>query len=124
MLLRSIHAVNVFQPSAEGKVKDMTEIEAQQIATLLNDRNQLAGRRSAKHILAAATNYEFELRDGSVVACVERKSVQWYQWEICHLSVKSEWEGKGIASIVYARAEESARSGGARILQCTIREGN
>lgn len=102
----------------------MTEAQAQEIAVLLNKRNQLARSYTGRGVFAKAGNYEYEVRHGKVEACVERKKVQWYQWEICHLSVAIEWEGKGLASIVYQRAEEAARSGGACILQCTIREGN
>src|SRR5579871_4742556 len=98
----------------------MNEKQAHEIAALLNERNQLVRMYDAQRVLAEATNYEWEEREDKVVACVERKRVQWYQWEICHLSVMKDWEGKGIASIVYARAEEAARSGGACILQCTI----
>ncbi len=108
----------------EGAGPGMTETQAQEIAALLNERNQLAKTYTARNVLPEAGNYEYKVRDGKVVACVERKKVQWYQWEICHLSVAREWEGKGLAFIVYQRAEEAARSGGACILQCTIREGN
>ncbi len=102
----------------------MTKPRAQEIAKLINERNQLARRYKADDILRYASNYEYELRDGKVVACVERKKVQWYQWEICHLSVPEEWEGRGVAFAVYSRAEEAARAGGACVLQCTIRQGN
>lgn len=102
----------------------MTEPEAEQIAELLNQRNQLARQYTRDDIMANAGSYEYELRDGKVAACVERNKVQWYQWEIRHLSVLPEYEGKGLASIVYDRAEKTARTGGAAVLQCTIREGN
>jgi N-acetylglutamate synthase-like GNAT family acetyltransferase len=102
----------------------MTEAEAKQIAELLNKRNQLARRYTGEDILKNAGNYEYELRNGRVAGCIERKKVQWYQWEIRHLSVLSEYEGKGVASIVYDRAEKAARTNGATVLQCTIREEN
>jgi GNAT superfamily N-acetyltransferase len=73
---------------------------------------------------ANADTYEYEIRDGLVAACVERKRVQWYQWEIRHLSVGKQFEGKGLAFAVYGRAEAAATEGGACVLQCTIREGN
>jgi N-acetylglutamate synthase-like GNAT family acetyltransferase len=102
----------------------MTEPEAEQISELLNQRNQLARQYTSDDIMKNAGNYEYELRDGKVAACVERIKVQWYQWEIRHLSVLPEYEGKGLASIVYDRAEKTARADGAAVLQCTIREGN
>jgi L-amino acid N-acyltransferase YncA/ribosomal protein S27E len=102
----------------------MTDAEAQQVATLINGRNQLARLYEPADILREAPHYEYESRDGKVVACVERREVQWYQWEVLHLSVAEAWEGKGLASLVYERLEHAARSAGVRILQCTIREGN
>lgn len=102
----------------------MTEAHAREIAALINERNELARTYTAGDIIREASNYEYEVRDGKVVACVERQKVQWYQWEICHLSVPTEWEGKGVAFAVYQRAEAAARSGGGCVFQCTIREGN
>jgi L-amino acid N-acyltransferase YncA len=102
----------------------LTETHAQSIATLLNTRNKLAKDYTADEIMQEAGNYEYEVRDEEVVACVERRRVQWYQWEIRHLSVPQHWEGKGVAFAVYQRAEAAAQAGGGCILQCTIREGN
>ena len=102
----------------------MTEGEASQIATLINERNRLARHYEPADILREAVNYEYESRDGKVVACVERREVQWYQWEVLHLSVDQAWEGQGLGSLVYERLEKAARSAGVRLLQCTIREGN
>ena len=51
-------------------------------------------------------------------------SLQWYQWEILHLSVLEDHEGKGLAKQVYGRAEQRAIDKGVKLLQCTIREGN
>jgi ribosomal protein S18 acetylase RimI-like enzyme len=75
-------------------------------------------------ILAHADHYEREVRDGRVIACVDRHRVQWYQWEVCHLSVDARFEGQHIASAVYDKAERFARESGARIIQCTIRADN
>jgi L-amino acid N-acyltransferase YncA len=102
----------------------MTGAEAQQIATLINRRNRLARRYEPADILRQAQHYEYESRDGKVVACVEWKEVQWYQWEVLHLSVDETIERKGLAYLVYERLENAARSAGVRLLQCTIREGN
>lgn len=102
----------------------MTEVEAEQIATLINRRNRLTTNYERPDILREAHRYEYESRDGKVVACVERKQVQWYQWEVRHLSVDESWERQGLASLVYQRLEDAACSAGVRLLQCTIREGN
>ena len=102
----------------------MTRAEADEIAQLLNDRNRLVRRYTGQQVLADADNYEYESRDGHVVACVELKRVQWYQWEIRHLSVREDSEGKGLAFTVYSRAEAAALQRGAGVLQCTIRQGN
>ena len=102
----------------------MTDKEAAEIAALLNERNQLVGTYTAADVLADAANYTYELRDAKVVACIERRFVQWYQVEVCHLSVDETWERKGLGALVYQRAEEFGRSKGACVVQCTIREGN
>jgi len=102
----------------------MTEAEAEQIAMLINRRNRLPKNIESSDILREAHQYEYESRDGKVVACVERRKVQWYQWEVLHLSVDETWERRGFASLVYQRLEKAARSAGVRLLQCTIREGN
>jgi GNAT superfamily N-acetyltransferase len=102
----------------------MTRAEATQIANLLNERNQLARVYAADDVLAAADDYEYEVRDNHVVGCVERRRVQWYQWEVRHLSVSPDFEGKGVAFAVYRRAEAAAIRGRACLLQCTIRRGN
>ena len=102
----------------------MTIREAKQIAKLLNERNQLARQYTGDAVLADAANYEYELHEDQIVGCVERKRVQWYQWEIRHLSVHLDVEGKGVGFAVYRRAEAAAVNGGACILQCTIRHGN
>jgi len=102
----------------------MTEDVAAKIATLINERNQLDGRYDAPRVLRQSKNYEYELDGEVVVACVEVKRVQWYQWEICHLSVSPAHTRKGFGSRMIQRAEEKAKDGGARIVQCTIRVGN
>jgi N-acetylglutamate synthase-like GNAT family acetyltransferase len=102
----------------------MTHEEAEQIAALLNNRNQLVRSYAAADVLAEKDHYVYELREGKVVACVEHKQVQWYQLEVRHLSVAPAWERQGLGSMVYQRAEEFGRSKGACLVQCTIREGN
>lgn len=102
----------------------MTEHEADQIATLLNTRNQLSVAHTGETVLRHAERYLFETETDAVVACVEVKRVQWYQWEICHLSVHADHEGRGLGKELVRRAEEAALRGGACIAQCTIRVGN
>jgi GNAT superfamily N-acetyltransferase len=103
----------------------MDHKQANQIAELINVRNRLARQYNAQDILDAADRYLFELSvAGDVVGCVEIKRVQWYQFEIDHLSVVKDVEGKGIGWKLFKRAEERALSGRGRVLQCTIREDN
>ncbi len=97
---------------------------AAQIADLINTRNQLVKKYTSKGILESAQNYLYKTEDGVVVACIEAKRVQWYQWEVCHLSVHSQCEGKGFGSSMIHEAEQHAIEKGARIIQCTIRVGN
>jgi N-acetylglutamate synthase-like GNAT family acetyltransferase len=102
----------------------MTLKEAQGVAELLNSRNQLGIAYTAARVLQHADEYIFDAWDGVVVACVQLKNVQWYQCEICHLSVHEKHEGKGLGKKLIRRAEEKAHGHGARIVQCTIRVGN
>jgi N-acetylglutamate synthase-like GNAT family acetyltransferase len=102
----------------------MTPKQAEQIAQLLNDRNQLQGDYTAERVAERAEDYLFELSEDAVVGCVEIKKVQWYQWEICHLSVRKAHEGHGLGKNLIRQAEDKAKRGAARIVQCTIRIGN
>jgi ribosomal protein S18 acetylase RimI-like enzyme len=102
----------------------MTPRQAEEIAQLLNARNQLQVAYTSTKIQQHAEDYLFELDNGGVVACVEVKKVQWYQWEICHLSVSKDHERQGLGKRLIRRAEDKAKSGKARIVQCTIRVGN
>jgi N-acetylglutamate synthase-like GNAT family acetyltransferase len=86
----------------------MTEKEAAEIAGLLNERNQLARFYKAADLLGDKENYAYEVRDGKVVACIERKLVQWYQVEVRHLCVSLAYERKGLGSLVYQQAEVKA----------------
>jgi RimJ/RimL family protein N-acetyltransferase len=97
---------------------------AKQIADLLNSRNQLVREYDANMVMNAEDEFIYELKDDVVVACIEAKKVQWYQWEICHLTVASANENQGFGSLMIRKAEERAKNGGARIIQCTIRVGN
>lgn len=102
----------------------MTQEQAKQIATLLNERNKLVNEYSPDQVLAKQNNYVY-LEDGAkIIACAESKKVQWYQWEICHVSVDRSFEGKGMGSRILKMAENKAIEGNAKILQCTIRSNN
>jgi GNAT superfamily N-acetyltransferase len=102
----------------------MTEDLATKIAALINERNQLDGRYDAARIMKQYDHYEYELDGDVLIACVETKKVQWYQWEICHLSVNPSYARKGYGNRMIQQAEGKAKQGGARIVQCTIRVGN
>lgn len=101
----------------------MTVENAKDIATLLNSQNQLITAYDSTMILEHAESYIYELDEhSSVVGVVEVKRVQWYQCEICHLSVSIKRIGMG--SRLLANALAHSKSVGARIAQCTIRDGN
>lgn len=48
----------------------MTPEVASQIAELINRRNEPSVVYDAQRVMASAANYEYEERDGRVVACV------------------------------------------------------
>lgn len=102
----------------------MNEDLASKIAALINERNQLDVCFDAARIVEHGDNYEYEMDGDVLVGCVEVKKVQWYQWEIRHLSVNAAYVRKGFGSRMIQKAEEKARQGGAGIVQCTIRVGN
>ena len=103
----------------------MDRKQAEQIGQLLNTRNQLVQPYDADRVLASAPNYLFTLsHSGDVIACAELKRVQWYQFEISHVTTAPGSEGKGLARALLAQAEDRAKEDGCRILQCTIREEN
>src|SRR5258706_6073279 len=96
----------------------LSDAHADQIAALLNERNQLTIQYTRKRVLDHAENYIccFSQTD-EVIACVEVKSVQWYQTEILHLTVVVIEEGRGLAKTLLCDAERLARANGARLLQ-------
>ena len=102
----------------------MTKEIAEQIAEILNHRNELVTTYTYESILAKRENYVYLEDSGKVTACAESKKVQWYQWEISHVAVDKEYEGKGYGSKILSNAEAKAIEGGAKILQCTIRTNN
>jgi GNAT superfamily N-acetyltransferase len=102
----------------------MTQDVAAKIAELINERNELDRPYDADRVLAKSSEYEYELDGADLVACVEVRRVQWYQWEVCHLSVNSSYGRKGHGTRMIQRAEQKAKDGAARLIQCTIRVGN
>lgn len=100
----------------------MTQEQAEQIASLLNRRNQLTKVYHAADVLASANEYEFFIGDeGKIVGCVQVKSIQWYQAEVSHLTLDEGLEGQGHAALLIKKAEATALHAGRRIVQCTIR---
>lgn len=102
----------------------MTKEQAKQIAILLNERNKLVKEYSMDDILAKEKNYVYLEEGSNIIACAECRKVQWYQWEICHVSVDKASERKGMGSKILKMAEIKAIEDGAKILQCTIRSNN
>jgi N-acetylglutamate synthase-like GNAT family acetyltransferase len=86
----------------------MTPKQAEQVAQLLNSRNHLQVEYTAEKVSQHADDYLFELRDEVVVACVEVKKVQWYQWEICHLSVSENHERQGLGTLLIRVGNEAS----------------
>ena len=98
---------------------------AKQIASLLNSENQLVMEYTEDKVLDASDNFIYEANDSNViVSCIECKKVQWYQFEVCHLTVNPDYRGKGEGKKVLQKALEFAKNNRGRIVQCTIREGN
>ncbi|MEZ8067514.1 GNAT family N-acetyltransferase [Vibrio sp. FF145] len=98
---------------------------AEQISNLLNEENQLVVNYTANKILESKENYIYEEENGVVKGFLECKKVQWYQTEVCHLTVKKDFRGKGLSTLLINKAlDHSVTNLNARIIQCTIREGN
>lgn len=103
----------------------LSDVQADQIANLLNTRNALTVDYDRDRIKKEAEDYLLRCSDsGEVVAVVQVKKVQWYQFEVLHLTVAEAHTGLGHAKALLCEAERRARAASARLLQCTIREGN
>ena len=103
----------------------ITDEHADQIATLLNERNQLTVKYNRQRILEHAENFLCRISESAkVLACLEVKRVQWYQAEVLHLTVAVSEIRKGHAKALLCEAERVSRANGVCLLQCTIREGN
>lgn len=98
---------------------------AKQIADLLNSENQLVVPYSEQKVKSNKDNYLFEINDSNeVLSCIECKKVQWYQYEVCHLTVNPNHRGKGQGQKILNKAIAYAKANRGRIVQCTIRENN
>jgi ribosomal protein S18 acetylase RimI-like enzyme len=104
----------------------MTNLDAGEIASLINDRNQLARGYSVESILEHEDEYIFRKggTENQIIACVQVKKVQWYQTEILHLSVHANHGRQGHAKYLIGQAISRSSELGARLMQCTIRENN
>ncbi|RWK68259.1 MAG: GNAT family N-acetyltransferase [Mesorhizobium sp.] len=101
------------------------EKHAKQIAELLNKQNKLVVHYDAQKVLQSAENYLYELAEsGDVAACLELKRVQWYQFEVDHLTVHSDFLRRGYGQMLLDQAEQKAMAENGRLLQCTIRHDN
>ena len=96
---------------------------AEQIATLLNNRNELTRQYDAARVLEHADSYLYLTLGAEVSACIKLSRVQWYQVEIGHLTVAEAHERLGYGRQLVKQALTQAAEQGARVAQCTIREG-
>lgn len=102
----------------------MNPNQANQIAELLNNNNELKSAYTTDQVLRYAHEYKFIQEEDTnyVVAVVQIKKVQWYQHEIVNLTVNPEHNGKELAQHLLQIAENQALNDGARILQGTVRQ--
>jgi L-amino acid N-acyltransferase YncA len=99
--------------------------QAEQISVLLNTQNQLTRRYSPADVIRDQERYIVILsEENEVAACAELKPVQWYQFELLHLTVNPSFRRRGYAKTLIQEAITKSTSDGARILQSTIRVGN
>lgn len=95
-----------------------------EIKDLINKRNFLSKKITTKQVEDNLGNYIYLIENNNFIGCVQVKKIQWYQSEICHFSIKEEYEGKGKSNKLIKMAEEKAKNDNSRIIQCTIRENN
>lgn len=105
--------------------ENMKENIAQQIADLLNNENQLVIPYTAQKIISQKGNYLFEANaQNEVLVCIECKKIQWYQFEVCHLTVNPKSRRRGYGHSILGKAIDHAILNNGRIIQCTIRKNN
>jgi ribosomal protein S18 acetylase RimI-like enzyme len=98
---------------------------AKQIAELLNSENQLVLPYTEQKILSTAENYLYEENEANeVLCCIECKKVQWYQFEVCHLTVNPKHRKNGYGQKILEKAINHSKANRGRVIQCTIREDN
>jgi ribosomal protein S18 acetylase RimI-like enzyme len=105
-------------------VKLITIDQSRQVAELLNRRNELPTEYTAERVFKNKDNFFVILKGEKLVAFGETKRVQWYQWEIRHVSVLEGYERRHYGTTVVTNLENIIRQGGGIIAQCTIRNGN
>lgn len=103
----------------------MNEHQESQILSLINEINNLTEPVTIAYTRSRKRDYLFEMdSEGSVIGCICVKYVQWYQCEICHLSVSKSHRGLGLGAKLVARAITYATKKNFKISQITIREDN
>ena len=102
----------------------MNPDQANQIAELLNNYNELKNPYTQDQLLRYAHEYKFIQDENSsyVIAVVQIKKVQWYQYEIVNLTVNPNHHGKDLARRLIQIAESQAINENAHILQGTVRQ--
>lgn len=104
--------------------RTMNELQANQIATLINKQNMLDGTLSAANILQHKDTIFFYADGDVVIGSVKVVCVQWYQAEVKYLSVHLDYRRKGWGRKLLAEAEACVRGMGALVAQCTVRGDN
>lgn len=94
---------------------------ASQIVELLK-QNELTIDYTPEMILNTSENYVFIEEHEKIMACAEVKKVQWYQWEISHVSVAKRRCGFGKRIVELAESKIIKAHG--KVIQCTIRSTN
>lgn len=102
----------------------MVDNVTKEIKELINKRNFLSKKITTKQIKDNLENYVCLIENNNFIGCVQVKKIQWYQSEICHFSIKEEYEGKGKSYELIKMAEEKAKNENSRVIQCTIRKNN
>lgn len=97
---------------------------SEEISDLINKRNSLSKKITSNKIKDNLDKYVCLIENNTFIGCAQVKKIQWYQSEICHFSIKEEYEGKGKSYELIKIAEDKAKNENSRIIQCTIRENN
>jgi ribosomal protein S18 acetylase RimI-like enzyme len=95
-----------------------------QVVSLVNEQNKLASYVTLETLLNKGHCIVSLSDSGQLAGCVRVQRVQWYQWELFHLSVPPIYRRQGQATALLLKAEAHAKQEGASIVQCTVRMGN